>query len=101
MHTELLTKLCNGNLQSFIFAVFAFDVQHTDTNTAPALPNTCRGTLRIVGKNMHPNKITIKNGTFFLHRIEKLQTFRKKHSNALRKNRIVLKKNVGKIPDGK
>ena len=78
MHTELLTKLCNGNLQSFIFAVFAFDVQHTDTNTAPALPNTCRGTLRIVGKNMHPNKITIKNGTFFLHRIEKLQTFRKK-----------------------
>jgi len=78
VHTELLTKLCNGNLQSFIFAVFAFGVQHTDTYTAPALPNTCRGTLRIVGKNMHPNTNNNKNGNFFLHRIEKLQTFRKK-----------------------
>lgn len=101
MHTELLTKLCNGNLQSFIFAVFAFDVQHTDTNTAPALPNTCRGTLRIVGKNMHPNKITIKNGTFFCTVLRNYKLSAKKHSNALRKNRIVLKKNVGKIPDGK
>lgn len=101
MHTELLTKLCNGNLQSFIFAVFAFGVKHTDTYTAPALPNTCRGTLRIVGKNMHPNTNNNKK-RHFSHTVSgKNKLSAKKHSNALRKNRIVLKKTVGKIPDGK